>query len=673
MARRKDGSRFPTDVTVTRVRLDRDYLVAVSHDVSALVASEEALKDRERKLLKAQQVAGVGFLEWDLVSDEMTWSDELHRILGTSPETTEASQSSTLEFTHPDDRERVTAEFQRAVEGAADYDTVHRVLCPDGSVLHVQSNAEVARDDDGKAISVLVTILDITERVKAEGELEDSERRFRGLIENSTDGVALVGGDGTILYQSPAIFRILGYTPEERIGKNMLDLAHPEDRERLASELQSASSQTRETQGTTVRMKANDGTWRWIQGSGTNMFNVPGINAIVVNYRDVTEQRELEDGFRQAQKVQSVGLLAGGIAHDFNNILTAILACSDFILAELDEDSRIRTDAVEIKALGQRASQLTRQLLAFSRQQPMKPTRFDLNGAVEKMHHMLRRVIPESTPLELELARAPLEVLADPGLVEQVIMNLVVNARDATEDGGSITVETAVTDLDDHFLRTHPGSSPGTYVVVTVTDTGHGMTKEVMGRIFDPFFTTKEPGKGSGLGLSTVYGIVKQSSGYITFDSTPGAGSSFRVYLPKSDQPRDLTPAAGIPSLGGTETILLVDDEEGLLRVISRMLTRCGYTVLTSSRPDEALQLCEQAKGKIDVLLTDVVMPGMNGLELARRVAEKFPDIEVMYMSGHAPTEAMRKELAQSSHRFIPKPFELSNLLSALRNVLSSS
>ena len=374
----------------------------------------------------------------------------------------------------------------------------------------------------------------------------------------------------------------------------------------------------------------------------------------------------------QSQRMEAIGQLAGGVAHDLNNLLTVILGQSDLLLADLSESDPLRGSIEEINQAGERAAGLTRQLLAFSRRQALQPRVLDLNAIVISVGRMLRRLIGENIELSTHLDPGLGRVLADPGRIEQVIVNLVVNARDAMPHGGKLTIETANVDLGQTGGHQHLSVCSSPYVMLVVSDTGHGMDEKTQSRIFEPFFTTKEQGKGTGLGLSTVHGIVKQSGGQIRVFSEPGHGTVFQVYLPRVDDP--LTVAGPYPdpprALRGRETVLLVEDDEGVRRVISQILKGYGYHLLEAANGDEALLAAERWTGPIQLMITDVLMPGMSGRELARRLADRRPDLRVLYTSGYTDEAIVRHDALGAGIAFIQKPFTPEALAQKAREVL---
>jgi signal transduction histidine kinase/ActR/RegA family two-component response regulator len=395
--------------------------------------------------------------------------------------------------------------------------------------------------------------------------------------------------------------------------------------------------------------------------------------------RDITERkrveqemRTLEDQLRQSQKMEAIGSLAGGIAHDFNNLLTIIKGYSQLSLMELKEGTPLRGKVEEIQKAADRATALTRQLLAFSRRQVLEVKVVDLNTILRGLDKMLHRMIREDVELVTHLTEDLGSVKVDSGQIEQVVMNLTINARDAMPSGGKLNIETANVELDEHYTRNHVAVKPGSYVMLAVSDTGVGMTLEVRDRVFEPFFTTKEKGKGTGLGLSTVYGIVKQSGGNIWVYSEPGKGTTFKIYLPRVDEPLEEAGEKVVQKeiAGRGETILLAEDEEKVRQLTGQILTQNGYTVLEASHGDEASHICEQHKGPIHLMVMDVVMPGINGRELAKSLEPHHPEMKVLYMSGYTDNAIVHHGILEKGLSFLQKPFSTDGLLRKVREVL---
>jgi nitrogen-specific signal transduction histidine kinase len=412
-----------------------------------------------------------------------------------------------------------------------------------------------------------------------------------------------------------------------------------------------------------------------MEGVGVNRLDDPSVGAIVVTARDITERRKLEDQLRHAQKMEAVGQLAGGVAHDFNNLLTAILGYCSLILDEVPEGSPMRQDLIEIQSAGERAASLTRQLLAFSRRQMLQPQVVDINLLVRQLEKMLRRLISEDVELITALVADLRPVRVDPASIEQILVNLAVNARDAMPLGGQLTIETANVEIDEAYVVTHVAMKAGPYVMLTVSDTGVGMDAAMRARVFEPFFTTKEQGRGSGLGLATVYGMVKQSGGYIWVYSEPGHGTVFKVYLPPAQTrvlPRTTDTGKPGDSAHGWETVLLVEDEDAVRTLAREVLRRHGYVVLEARHGVDALRVAERHSDDIHLMITDVVMPHMSGRETAERLHTVRPKMKVLFMSGYTDHALMHRELTPGSS-FLQKPFTPDAFARKVRHVLDSS
>ena len=504
-------------------------------------------------------------------------------------------------------------------------------------------------------------------------QLAEREELFRLISENAADMIALVDAKGQRLYNSPAYARILGRSPQELQETSPLEQVHPEDRPMLD---EAAREAFRGGPGRRIeyRMRHKDGTWRVLESTASPVKNAEGqVEKLVIVNRDITARKKLEEQFRQAQKMEAVGRLSGGIAHDFNNLLGVIIGYSEILQEGLAGDHPLRHSADEILAAGRRAAGLTRQLLAFSRQQVLEPRVLDVNTVVKDMESMLRRLIGEDVELTSKLAGDLGTIKADPGQLEQVIMNLAVNARDAMPDGGKLIIETANTEMDDIFVRRYPYPvKTGLYVRLTVSDTGSGMDSATRARIFEPFFTTKSKGQGTGLGLSMVYGVVKQSDGYIDVYSEPGLGTTFKIYLPRVDEA--ITPVSAETTLSstlrGTETVLLVEDEAALRSLTCNVLQSCGYTVLEAKHGGEALDVSQHHEGPIDLLLTDVVMPGISGRVLADQLVQLRPKIKVVYMSGYTGQTVGAHGILDPGSLFLQKPFTRDALARKLREAI---
>jgi PAS domain S-box-containing protein len=528
-----------------------------------------------------------------------------------------------------------------------------------------------------------VTIVrDITERKRAEEALRRSEAYLAEAQRLSHTGSwAWNVTTREFVHWSQEHYRMYGLDPKRGIPswEAVQQLIHPEDRARC---LESIDRAIRERTDCYLDYRAvlPDGTIKHIHSIGRPVFNASGdLVEFVGTEMDITERKraeearaKLEEQLRHSQKMESIGRLASGMAHDFNNLLTVIRGCVDLMQDTMAAEAPWIEDLEQVRRASERAAALIRQLLAFSRQQILTPTVLDLNGLVANLHKMLGRLIGEDITLSTILQPGPWPITADPGQIEQVIMNLVINARDAMPTGGRLTIETGNVHLDDSYAATHLEAPTGPCVMLAVTDTGHGMDKPTQERIFEPFFTTKEQGKGTGLGLATVYGIVKQSGGHITVYSEPGLGATFKIYLPasKTTAQGPAAPQLQLVTHGGQETILLVEDDEPVRSLVQRALQAEGYTILEACSGDEALSLAGQYQGRIDLLLTDVVMPQMSGRELAEQLKALYPQMKVLFMSGYTNDTVVRHGLLTAEIELLSKPFAPSVLVFKVREAL---
>ena len=512
------------------------------------------------------------------------------------------------------------------------------------------------------------------ERRRAEAALREAEAGYSTLVEQAPVGIYRSNPAGRFLSANRALACILGYdSPAELLGLDMTRdvYADPAERQRL---LDRDSYTEREYDEVEATWKRKDGRRLTVQLSVRAVRDGSGdVEYYETFVRDVTEQRRLEGQLLQAQKMEAVGRLAGGVAHDFNNLLTVILSYSDLLLEDLPPEIPDRADVAEIRKAAVAASSLTRQLLAFSRQQVLEPRVLDVNTVVASTEKLLTRLLGEDVSLTTTLAAALGAVKVDPGQLEQIIMNLAVNARDAMPRGGRLSIETANVEMDESYVHGHPLARPGHYVMLTVSDTGTGMDAATQARIFEPFFTTKEAGKGTGLGLATVYGIVRQSSGFIWVYSEPGHGTSFKIYLPRVDEPVSPAGAPAPQVVGGSETVLVVEDVAAVRAVTRQMLERQGYCVLEAANGATALSLARQHQSAIHLLVTDVVMPEVSGRELADQLVQLRPDMRVLFMSGYTDDAVVRHGILQEGIAYLQKPFTPDTLARKVRAVLDGS
>jgi len=632
-------------------------------------ATRARLLESEERYRVASDHAAIGLAHVSQDGQFLRVSRRLCDILGYEPE--ELLTKTFQDLTHPDELARDVEQLARLRRGEIDSYTVEkRYIRKDGSPVWIELTAAAVRGPGGTVASFMDVFTDVSDRKQAQAQAERSESDYRSLFEHATVGIFRSTVEGKLLAVNPALVALLGCASADDLrARNIREFyANADDRTRILQQFEHADVATGE-----VIWKRKDGAAisirlriRQVRGPTGEPDCLEGIA------EDVTQQRSLELQIRQVQRLEAVGRLAGGIAHDFNNVLTAITGFSSLLLDELPAEDPKRQDVEEIRAAAARAATLTRQLLAFSRRQVLQPVVLDVNTLVRTLDRMLQRLIGEDVKLETRLAPSLAAVRADPGQLEQVIMNLAVNARDAMPRGGRLTIETADVVLDEAYARQHPGAKAGPQVLLAVTDTGTGMDAETRSHIFEPFFTTKGLGQGTGLGLSTVYGIVQQSGGHIAVYSEPGRGTSFKIYLP---QVPDAVPgaealSAQIPAAGGRETVLLAEDDPAVRDVTSEILAQRGYRVLRAPDGQSALEIARSHAGEIPLLVTDIVMPGMTGPELATALQAERPGVRVLYMSGYTDDSVVRHGVLAEGMPYLQKPFTPDALARKVRELL---
>jgi two-component system cell cycle sensor histidine kinase/response regulator CckA len=533
-------------------------------------------------------------------------------------------------------------------------------------------------DDCSAALSTLAVLVDVLvvalHRKAVEEALASSEARFRALVQHGSDMITVLDADGRVMYASPSATSILGWGEGEYTGRSAFALLHPEDRERVQQVFADAITRPRSTEPIQSRMRHANGEYRLLESIATNLLDDPAVRGLVINSRDITERRQLENELQQSQKMEAVGRLAGGIAHDFNNLLTAIAGYTALLLDQHPDDESLRADLGEIEQAATRGAALVDQLLSFSRRKMLTPTVLDLNEVVESTRGLLSRVIGADVELVTRLAPDLDGVRADRTQIEQVLLNLVMNARDAMPDGGRLEIETANVTRRLRDLTAPIDATPGSHVVLSVRDTGTGMDPTTRAQVFEPFFTTKEVGQGTGLGLSTAYGIVTQAGGHIAVDSRLGSGTTFRVYLPtEARDHRAATPAEeDTAPRPGRETILLVEDEAAVRSLARDVLTRLGYEVLVAADGREALRVADRCHRPIELLVSDVVLPHLRGVEIADRLRARRPGLRVLYISGYTETAIVHDGQLDPGVDFLAKPFRPADLAHRVREVLDA-
>jgi len=657
------------------------FVLCMAEDITERRQAEQALRESEARLRAIFDEADLTISLADAATGSVVAANcALLDLVGRAPE--ELAHVSTFDaLTHPDDREADAELYAELAAGKRErYRQEKRYLLDDGRVVWTSLIFTLLRDERGEPQFVLCMGEDVTERHAAEAARHESEARFQAIFDNVGVGIALNDLEGNAIETNRAYQQMLGCTADELSQLGMFArLTHPDDRdadEALYNELVTGKRSRYRWQE--KRYLLRDGRVVWADLKMWLLRDAEGRPLFVLGLaEDVTERKRaeetharLETELRQAQKLEAIGQLAGGVAHDFNNLLTAIEGYAEFALLALpDGGDEARNDLEEILRTAGRATELTRQLLAFGRKQVLQPQVLGLDAVVHETERMLRRLIGEHIELRVSLDAEHGHVRVDPGQLEQVLVNLAINARDAMRSGGILTIETRNVDLGGEESMQAELLPPGPYVMLTVSDTGHGMDAETVSRAFEPFFTRKDTGEGTGLGLSTVYGIVTQSGGSISLESKPGEGATCTILLPRIEAPavpqRDSAPS-GLPR--GSETVLVVEDEEVVRRLVSRMLERQGYEVLVAATAEEALERFEQAGGHVDLLLTDLVMPGGGGQELAEELHARAPDLAVLTMSGYSKESHGGDRPVAGP--FIEKPFPANRLVRLVREVL---
>jgi len=660
--------------TLKSVQLLEDI---ASHIGAALMRkkTEEKLRRSEHRLAEAERIGNTGSWDYEVASDTSAWSENMFRILDVDPLLPKelVFKYFVENLVHPGDVKHVSSAFQNALSDKSPYDVEYRVVKMDGSISNIHAIAENIYDEQGKVTRLIGRIEDITEKVRSEEAL----RLTRFSVEHASDALFWITPDGHVVDVNEAACRSLGYSRAELLQLTITDidpLQTAETWQQHFEELRQQGSLTFESEHSTkdgklipVEIVANHVKF------GDEEHNCAFVRNIADRKRAEEERAMLESQLHQAQKMESVGSLAGGIAHDFNNKLTVIIGHTCLALTEPDLD-KIHGNLVQIRKAAEQSADLTRQLLAFARKQTIAPKVLDLNETLASMLKMLQRLIGEDSCLTWKPAPDLWQLKFDPSQIDQILANLCVNARDAISVDGKITIETGNSTIDENYCAHHADVLPGEYVRLVVSDNGCGMSKETLDRIFEPFFTTKETGKGTGLGLATVFGIVKQNNGFINVYSEPGIGTTFTIYFPRhagESMPvqKDGT-AESAPR--GKETIMVVEDELAILDMISSMLTSQGYRVLQANTPAEAMRLAKKYISEIRLLITDVIMPAMNGKDLANNLQPLNPRLKYLFISGYTADAIAQHGVLDEGVNFIQKPFSLLALASKVREILDS-
>ncbi len=665
LLRKKDRSLVWTSMRASRI--SRDRFMAIFQDITAHKNAQEALERSEAEFRAMFEIASIGMAQAD--PDTGRWlrvNQKMCDMTGYSD--FELRQKRILDLTHPEDRQKDWDMFSRVVSGELPaYRLEKRYVRKDGSIAWVSVNMTILRDASGRALRSMATIEDITERKQSESKLRESEKRFRETLESMMEGCQIIGFDWRYRYLNPAAARQGRSSVDELLGATVID-AYPGIESTAMFRAWERCLLAREPQQFESEFVFPDGAKSWFRYACQ-----PVSDGIFILTLDITEEKRLEERLRQAQKLEAIGQLAGGVAHDFNNILAAIMMNLGLLqmTPNLDPETEYALKDLETHAL--RASALTRQLLMFSRRSVLAVKPLNLNEVITNLLRMLSRLIGEHIDLEFKEAPGLPLVSADTGLLEQVIMNLVVNARDAMSKGGLLTIQTRVAEFSAAGNDTFSERRSGRHVCLEVSDTGHGMNSETLKHIFEPFFTTKDAGRGTGLGLATVHGIVAQHTGWVEVDSREGYGSTFRVFLPTTQLPASEVVEDRKEDVvhRGMETILLVEDEPSLRRLASRSLRNLGYNIFEAANGNEALALWEQHNAAIDLIFTDMVMPeGMTGLELTERLRAEKPGVKAIITSGYSVEMATAGVPTEMGIVYLSKPYQLKSLAAMVRDCL---
>src|SRR5579883_780252 len=648
-------------------------VIGITRDVTELKRSEESLRASEERQCLALRGAGGGAWDWNLDTGDIWWSPELYELWGVQPGTPmDIAQS--LAAVHADDRESIHVAVGVAIDRGADYRCEFRIHHPVLGERWMASYGQVARDESGRPTHLLGISLDVTERKRLAEERDTLLARLQLQFERMPLAYVQFDADLRVTDWNPAAERIFGFTKDEVLGmgppyEKIVPMTFWPEVEPLLARIKAGDMAAHSVNQNLTK----DGRTITCEWFNTPLLDEGGrFTGFLCLAQDLTARLLLEEQFRQAQKMEAFGQLAGGVAHDFNNLLTIINGYSGLLLDGLPPGDPNRELLAEVHKAGQRSAGLTRQLLAFSRQQVQELRVLDLNEVVSDTASMLQRVIGEDVKLSTTTANGLWLVKADPGQVEQILLNLAVNARDAMPTGGKLTIETSNVELNETYAASHPDARAGSHVLLAVSDTGCGMSAAVRAKIFEPFFTTKGPGKGTGLGLATVYGIVKQSGGHVSVYSEVGIGTTFKVYLPRTEQAGEgAKPNSALrPPPRGTETVLVVEDDAAVRALTRHILQHAGYAVLEAAGGDEALRVATGHTGRIHLLVTDVVMPGLGGRAAAERLAERHHGLRVLFVSGYTDDAVVRHGVLHDRVNFLQKPFTPAALAWKVREVL---
>ena len=666
----KNGSWRWIEAVATNLLDDPDVgaIVANYRDITERKEFEKQLQESEaRYALLAEAVPSVLFTDLPDGSADYI-SPRFHKFTGL-PESGAAAYA-WLDVVHPNDVERTKHEWVHAISQGRAFDVEFRVRRADGQYRWFFSRSIPMRDASGKIIRWFGAATDIDDRKRAEEKLRASEEKFRALIENSSDGFALVDGNGVVAYLGRPV---LGHVTNEMLGVRLTDLVHPDDREALGEKLQEVIHNPGREITAQYRTRHKDGSWRWVEGAAKNLLDNPSVQAIVVNYRDITERRRMEEQLLQTQKLESLGLLAGGIAHDFNNLLTGIMGNASMVLEALPRDNPNRSALLDVVNASSRAADLTHQMLAFAGKGRFVTQSIDLSELVREISHLIERAVPKNVHIRLKLDGNLPAIEVDPSQMQQLIMNLVINGAEAIGENqnGTVIVITGAQEIDTHYLEslsTKGELKPGNYVFLEVVDTGQGMDEETKAKIFDPFFTTKFLGRG--LGLAATLGIVRGHNGSIKVYSHPGQGTTFKIFIPAAAEKAKKKAPESQKDLRGFGAVLVVDDEEIVRKTAKTALERYGYEVISAENGPVAIDLFHAYGEQVSLVLLDMTMPLMSGEEVFKRLKAISPEVPIIVSSGYNEMEAIRRFTGRGIAGFIQKPYTAAQLAEKIKGVL---
>jgi PAS domain S-box-containing protein len=638
---------------------------------------EDALRKSEAELNEAQRVAHIGSWDWDSTTDRIWWSDEYYRIYNLDPKLPTPSYLEHLKLYTPESSARLNAAVEKAMQTGETYELDLELARPTATTRWICARGEAKRDANGRITGLRGTAQDITERKRTEMKLRQNELFIKNVLETVDEGFIIVDPDYNIMSANRAYLERLKMPLEEVVGKHCYSLTHHIDRPCYEVGERCAVQETFKTGKPSYALHTHydtAGDTVYVEIKSYPVVDASGmIISAIETITDITAKKRLEEQLRHAQKMEAIGTLAGGIAHDFNNILSAIIGYGSLVQMKVNPDDPLRINVDHILDAANRAAQLTQGLLTFSRKQVITVQPIRLNDVIVRVEKLLTRIIGEDVNLAVKLPESELNVMADSSQIEQVLMNLATNARDAMPQGGLLQVDVEVAEIDGEYIRVHGYGKAGHYALISVTDTGSGMDQQTLEKIFEPFFTTKDVGKGTGLGLAIVYGIIKQHNGYINVYSEPGKGSTFKIYLPLiRDEVENIPLPEPEHMLGGTETLLIAEDDDTLRDLICTILREFGYKIIEARDGEEAVRKFKQSRDAVRLVILDVIMPGMNGKDAYDAIAKIQPRVKIIFQSGYPVDLMHRKGLPESADHFLSKPISPRLLLKKVRQALDS-